>query len=202
MAYGLGGLILLLLATIVVGGSFDRGGGPFGLETQRRQLVRMLDASAAALKDAETAARDVDDSLESTASAAGSAGGFMTELAGTMRDLAASLRVSILGSQPFAGPADDFDRVAERAAAVAADLEVAASSVRLGAEDMAALADEMRELRLEVVQARQGLGNEIAAGRWRLLAAGFIAWFAVPAVVSLWVGFRWWRQVGDPSEAS
>jgi len=52
MAYGLGGLILLLLATIVVGGSFDRGGVPFGLENQRQLLVLPTRAAVESVRGA------------------------------------------------------------------------------------------------------------------------------------------------------
>lgn len=195
------GLILLLLS-LVAAPRVD-GDGPFGLDAQRRQLLGIIDASADALGDAETAARGVDDTLLSTSSAAASAGTFMAELATTMRELAASLRISILGSQPFAGPADDFERVAAQAGRVAADLEIAASSVRLGAGDVAALADQLATLRDEVRQIRGGLDEPFDEGPWRLLAAVILAWLAVPALVSLWVGLRWWRaSPSDPVEGA
>lgn len=188
------GLILILLFLVAAPPDTD---GPFGLEAQRRQLVNMIDASADAIGDAEVAARGVDDTLLSTGSAAASAGTFMNELATTMRGLAASLRISILGSQPFAGPADDFERVAAQASRVALDLDLAATSARSGAADMVAMADQLAAVRAEVRLMAGGLDEPIDEGPWRLLAAVILAWLAVPAFVSLWVGLRWWRQ-GDP----
>jgi hypothetical protein len=189
-------LILLLLALIVV----PRGGGdgPLGLDAQRRQLLGVVDASSDTLRDAETAARGVDTTLLSTGGAAASAGMFMHELATTMRGLATSLRISVLGTQPFVGPADDFERVAVQAATVAADLEVAATSIRLGAADMVALADQIAAVRDEVRQIRVGLAQPLDEGPWRLLAAVVLAWLAVPALLSLWVGLRWWRRGSPP----
>lgn len=189
-------LILLLLALVVA----PRGGsdGPLGLDAQRRQLLGVIDASSDTLRDAETAVRGVDVTLLSTGGAAASAGRFMGELATTMRGLATSLRIDIFGNQPFLGPADDFDRVAAQAATVATDLDLAASSIRLGAADMVALADQVAAVRAEVQEIRVGLAEPLDEGPWRVLAAVILAWLAVPAVLSLWVGLRWWRRGAPP----
>ena len=192
-AYGLAGLLLLGLAMAFVLGAFDGGRGPLGLEAQRRGIVELLDASSRALSDAETVARDASDSLASTATATGDGSRVTADLGLTMRNLAASLRLSILGSQPFAGPAGDFERVAGEAAGVAADLDRAAASMRLGAQDMASLADDLAGMRAEVNRVRANLGGAIEVDRWRWLAAAIVAWLAIPAALSLWVGLSWWR---------
>lgn len=196
--YGALGLTLILLLLALVVAPRGGGDGPLGLDAQRRQLLGVVDVSSDTLRDAETAARGVDVTLLSTGGAAASAGTFMGELATTMRGLATSLRITILGSQPFAGPADDFERVAAQAATVAADLDLAASSIRLGAADMVALADQIAAVRAEVQQIRAVLAQPFDEGPWRILAAVVLAWLAVPAVLSLWVGLRWWRR-GSPS---
>jgi hypothetical protein len=195
MGWGGAGLAILALGLGVVNGALGNAGGQ-GLESQRTRIVHLIDASTDALADAEAAARNADGSLVSAAAAASSAGGFMTDLSASMIRLAASLRIQILGSQPFAQPADDFERVAGSAASVAADLQTAATAVRLGGEDMAALADELATMRTQVAAMRSGLENPIDLSRWRLVATVVLAWLAVPALVSLLVGFRWWRQAG------
>lgn len=192
-AYGAVGVILLGAAAILVAGPLDGGRGPLGLEAERRQLVEVLDATGHALRDAETAARDADDSLAATATAAGSGARFTADLGTTLRGLAASLRISILGNQPFAGPADDFDRVAGQASGVAADLDAAAASLRLGAEDMRVLANDLADMRLEVVRVRDGMEDLLQLDQWRLAAGAILAWLAVPAALSLVVGLRWWH---------
>lgn len=196
--YGALGLTLILLLLTLVVAPRGGGDGPLGLDAQRRQLLGVVDASSNTLRDAETAARGVDVTLLSTGGAAASAGTFMGELATTMRGLATSLRITILGNQPFAGPADDFERVAAQAAAVAADLDLAASSIRLGAADMVALADQIASVRAEVQEIRVVLAQPFDEGPWRILAAVVLAWLAVPAVLSLWVGLRWWRRGSPP----
>jgi hypothetical protein len=191
--YGLAGLALLGFSMAFVLGAFDGGRGPLGLDATRRQMVELLDSSSQILADAETATRNADDSLAATSSAATAGSRFTADLGTTLHDLAASLRISILGSQPFAGPADGFDRVAGQASAVAADLDRAAASIDLGATDMGALAVDLGRMRAQVNTARAGLADTLDAGRWRLLGAAILAWLGVPALVSLWLGLRWWR---------
>ena len=116
--YGAMSLGMILLLLILVLAPREGDDGLLGLDAQRRQLLGVIDASATAIRDAETAARGVDDTLLSTSSAAASAGTFMSGLARTMSELAASLRISIFGSQPFAIPADEFEQVAAQASQV------------------------------------------------------------------------------------
>lgn len=189
-AFGGTGLLLFGIALAFVAAPVGDD-GPLGLEAQRRQLVAMLDASSAAIADAETAAANVDVSLTSTASAAGSAGTFMGELATTMRALAGSLRVSLLGSQPFEGAADDFERVADRASSVAEDLGRASGSVGLAAEDIKALSRDLGLMRIELDRIRGSIAGPIEIRGWRLLIGAMLAWLAIPAAVSLGLGLRW-----------
>ena len=200
--YGLAGLALLGFSIAFVLGAFDGGRGPLGLDATRRQLVELLDSSSQILTDAQVAARNANDSLGAASSAATSGSHFTADLGTTLHDLAASLRISILGSQPFAGPADGFDRVAGQAAAVAADLDRAAASISLGGQDMGSLAVDLGRMRAQVNSARAGLADTLDAGRWRLLGAAILAWLGVPAVVSLWLGLRWWRPGAAPGSTT
>lgn len=188
--FGAVGLLLFGVAALLVAFPVDEDEGPLGIEGQRRRLVAMIDASQAAIEEAETAASNVDGSLASTSAAARSAGQFMGELSTTMRSLSASLRVSILGGQPFAAAADDFDRTAERAATVAADLEQAAGSVELAAGDIAELSRDLGEMRSELGGIRDNIDERIESTAWRLVLAAMLVWLAIPAGVSLAIGLR------------
>jgi hypothetical protein len=191
--FGAAGLLLLgAAAWLLLGSSTDDG--PFGIERQRRQLVALLDASSTALVDAQSAVRNADVSLGATAQAAGSAGTFMTELGSTLRNAGASLRITVFGSQPFALVADDFERVAAQADAVATDLGSASSSVEVAADDLGTLAADLREMGSEITRIRGDLGDPIDLGAWRLLVLAVLLWLAVPAVVSLAIGLRWMRR--------
>ena len=192
--FGAVGLLLTVTSLAFVLAPLDANEGPLGLEGQRRQLVAFLDASSAAIADAETTAREADQSLESTSTAAGSASTFMNELATTMRSLAASLQTDIFGSQPFAGPAQEFLRVADQASLVAIDLETAASSVNVAGDDVGALASALGSLRDEMGGVRERLSGRIEADPWRILVAAFLLWLAIPAAVCLAIGLRWVRS--------
>ncbi|MBA2314147.1 MAG: hypothetical protein H0V87_02070 [Chloroflexi bacterium] len=196
--FGATGVLLFGVALAYVAGPLGGEEGPFGLESQRRQLVAMLDASATAITDAQTAVGGANDSLGDTARAAGSAGTFMTGLGTSLRGAAASLRIDLFGSRPFATVADDFERVAGQAAAVATDLESAGQSVALAGEDLAVLADDLGELRTEIDAIRVSLMAPISTGRWQLIAGAVLAWFMIPAVVSLLIGLRWLRDPARP----
>ena len=196
--FGAVGLLLTLTSLAFVLAPLDADEGPLGLEGQRRQLVAFLDASSAAIADAEATAREADQSLASTSSAAGSAGTFMNELAGTMRTLSASLRTDLFGSQPFAGPADEFLRVADQASLVATDLEAAAASVNVAGDDVSALAGALGSLRDEMAGVRERLSGRIEADPWRILVAAFLLWLAIPAAVCLAFGIRWIRADWRP----
>ena len=195
MVYGAVGLAILALVLAFVAGWIGGDGASLGLDEGRDQVVRLLDASEDALADAEQASRNADLSLVEAADAASSAGGFMNELSGTMRELAGSLRISIFGSQPFAAAADDFDRVSSSAASVATDLQAAATAVRLGGEDLSNLASELKTMQDEVGRMRTIIEGTLAVDTsgWRMMAVIVVAWLAVPALVSLLVGYRWWR---------
>jgi hypothetical protein len=189
--FGAIGLMLFGVAAVLVAVPVDEDEGPLGLEGQRRRLVAMIDATTTALEEAETAAGNVDGSLTATSGAARSAAAFMDELATSMRTLSGSLRISILGGQPFATVADDFDRTAERAAAVATDLELAGGSVDLAAADIAQLSRDLGDLRSELAAIRGSVDDRIESTAWRLILAAMLAWLAIPAAVSLAIGLRW-----------
>jgi hypothetical protein len=191
--FGAVGLLLTVTSLAFVLAPHDADEGPLGLEGQRRQLVALLDASSAAIADAQTTAREADQSLESTSSAAGSAGTFMNQLAATMRTLSASLRADLFGSQPFAGPADEFLRVADQAALVATNLEAAAASVSVAGDDMTEMAAALGTLGDEMAGVRERLSGRIEADPWRILVAAFLVWLAIPAAVCLAIGVRWIR---------
>jgi hypothetical protein len=192
-AYGVSGLVVVALGLALVSGLLDGDRGPFGLDVQRRAIVKLLETTERTLEDAETAARDANRSMSATSTATGDGSRFASEMATTLRTLASSLRFSLLGSQPFVGAADQFDGVAQQADRVATDLEGAASSMRLSSDDLASIADDLAAMRRDVAQLRADAGTAFDIGPWRILIAGLLLWLALPAAVSLWLGLRWWR---------
>jgi hypothetical protein len=84
-----------------------------------------------------------------------------------------------------------MDRVAAQSATVAADLEEAAGTVRLAAEDMAQLSVDLAAVRSDIDAIRARMAGPIDAGPWRLLLVATLLWIAIPAATSLWLGVRW-----------
>jgi hypothetical protein len=191
IAYGLLGIGLISVALLFLGGRIAAAGGT---ETGE-DLNRTLQSSRDALREASAAVRGADTGLASAAVAAGSAGEMMGELSMSLRGLASALRISILGAQPFAGPAADFDRLADRASELGDDLEAVRASVSLAATDTSRLAQSIDrlELRMGDLQSSVDLATADGFAAARLLLATLLLWLAVPAVISLWLGIRWSR---------
>jgi hypothetical protein len=193
LAFGLSGLILVAVGLAAVAASGPDPGEPGG--TTAVELRVALDGSEAAVRDAAAAARSTRTGLLDAAHAAGSAGALMTDLAATIDGLAALLEVPILGTLPFGAIAPGFASVADRAAALAADLEQVRDSVGAGADDVGAMADRLADLAARTARLR-GAVDAVATDAQasidgiRILATGFLAWLALPAAASTWVGLR------------
>lgn len=191
--YGLLGIALLVPLLLLLAGPTTTAGS-LGA---RDQLVSAIDDARGSLRDATTAARDSRTGLEAAATTAGSTGKFMTQLAGTLRSLAGTLRIEIplIGTAPLAGAAGSFDDLANRADGLAADLETVRSSVSTSADDLGRLADDLD--RLEIQLGRVGGSVDAAAGdglgQLRIAAIALLAWLALPAAFSLWLGLGWLR---------
>lgn len=190
IAYGLLGLGLIVAALLSVGGAIGQG----QLDA-RVEMAETLDASRESLREAASAARNANASMTGAALAAGSAGQMMEEMSATLRGLAASLRLTIFGAQPFAPAALEFDRIADRAQVLAGDLQAVRASVETGAGDTARVGDGLERLEGQVGRLAESV-DEIAeggVGQLRLLVAAMLGWLAVPAAVSVWLGVRWAR---------
>lgn len=193
VAFGLAGIALIVLGLATLGrlDAEGRPAGPSGADPAT-ELRSTLAASEAALREAAVSSRSAGAGLVEAADAAGAAGSLTTDLATTMRSLGAALRITILGSQPFAPIAPAFDAVADQAAALAGDLEAVRTTVRAGADDLDALADRVADLGERVGRLRGTVDAATLEGleSLRLFAAALLAWLAVPAIASVWLGVR------------
>lgn len=205
VAYGLVGILLaaacavLLLRAIPLLASIDR---------QRTEIVRALDLTAAAIGDIELGAGRAGGSLRSAAESARSAATLSGDLAGTMASLRdTSSDISILGSHPFEALADDFDRVASRADALASNMTTLAGSLDLNTVDFTKVSAEATTLRSQVTSLRDVLAGDGAAlggslDGLLLVALAILVWLAAPAIASLALGIAWLRASDLPSPAA
>ncbi len=206
VAYGLVGIVVagacafLLLRTIPVLASIDH---------QRTEIVRALDLTADAISDIDQGASRAGTSLRSAASSARSAATLSDDLSQTMaalRDTSGNL--SILGSHPFADLADDFDRVAGRASALATNMTTLAGSLDLNTTDFVAVSADAIALRSQVTALRDALAGDGPAAldgsldRLLVLALAVLLWLAAPSIASLALGVVWLRATGGPSPAA
>jgi hypothetical protein len=197
--FGLSGLLILAagLAAVIAwdGVSDPPGGDPVA------HLRATLAASRTAVVDVSAAARSVDAGLASAAEAAWSAGVLMRDLADAFRGVASVLRTPVLGGEPFAPAAPAFEHVAERAAALAADLSTVRTVLSAGGDDLGVVSDQLTELGRRMAGLDGAIDTTAArlvdsATGLRILAAALLAWLAVPAAGAIWLGL--WLHARAP----
>lgn len=197
--FGAAGLLLVLVLIISLARLAATAGS---LANEQQALVRLTESSRAAALDGQAAAQRAEAGVTATADAADRASGFIRELATALRATAASFRVDVLGSQPFAAAADRVASAADQADQTASGLAEAADEARAGAiqlhsvtADLGRIADDM-----------EGIGAGLAPGGGldatsltilEIALGGLLVWLAIPSTVCLWLGFRLWRRAGS-----
>ena len=205
VAFGASGLVLVLGAGALVLGSLAAiGDAATGFERQRTEAVAMLGPASQALDHAATSATNASASLTETSAAADQAATLTTRLANAFDGLASLGSFEVLGSRPFGQVAGQFTTVAGDARALSIDLTSAAARMRANVADSEAVATDLRSLADQLDRLRASLGDTTASASGggapssaslpvdaaRFVLLGLLAWFAVPAVVSLWLGWR------------
>ena len=200
LAFGLSGLVLLAAAAALVFGSLAAVDDvATGFERQRAELLAMLGPASSAMDGAATSASNAGASLTTSAAAADQAAVLTTRLASSFEGLASLSSFEIFGSRPFAGLAGEFNQVGADARALSTDLTSTAGALRTNVVDTAAVAADLRtlatqldELESSLVASDGGsLGTATAAlNAARIVLVGLLAWFAVPAVLCTWLGWR------------
>ncbi len=201
VAYGVAGLVLTAASAVTVLGALP---SIDAIDRQRAAIVHSLDVAASGIADAEKGMSRAGASLGSGAASARSAAALTDDLATTMESLRDASGVTVLGSQPFAALADDFDRVASRARALGSNMTVLAGSLDQDTADFAAVVADAAALRAEIAGLRDALTQNgtdgLDAGLRRLftIVILLLAWLGLPAVASLVGGALWLReQRGD-----
>lgn len=193
----------LLIAYAILGFVLVAFGAFTGLElaAQVERLSGTADQALSAAARATDAAADsftsVDGSLSDAQTSADSAAGLAREAAGSLRSLAASMDVSILGTQPLQGLAAAFEENAEQADALAGTLDSVGASLgdtrtevaRIGPE-LSSLSEELRTLGTEPEAAA-------AAPGLRLFVVLLLVWLVMQAFASLVAGLVLLRSPTD-----
>jgi hypothetical protein len=205
IAYGVVGLLLAVASLLLVARTLPT---LESIDRQRIELVRWLDVTAGGIGDVERGASNAGTSLESAAASARSAAALSDDLSATMASMRDASGLSILGSRPFAGLTDDFDRVSGRAHALASSMTALAGSLDSNKADFAAVASDATALRMQVTELRDvvagdgSTGLDGPVGRLVVVLVGLILWLTLPAVAGLAGGALWLRELDRPSAGS
>jgi len=208
LAFGISGLVLVLLAAVLVLGSLAAvDTAASGFERQRAELVAMIDPAASALSDVATSAANAGASLTRASDASRRAADLTTRLATSFEGMAGLGSFDVFGARPFAGVASQFSDVAAQSRTLSTDLTATADAVLTNVADSAAVAVGLRGLadRLRRLEASTGVsgsgapgttgaGSSLPIGTARLVLLGLLAWLAIPAIVSTWLGWRLARR--------
>jgi hypothetical protein len=202
-AFGAVGVTLVLAGLVLVLATLSAvDDAATSFERQRAQLLAIIEPARASLADAATGATNASTSLAATGDVATRAARLTDELASSFDGLAALGSVDILGAKPFASSASQFAAAASDARALSADLTTTASSMQANVRDSTTVANDLRSLSVELDQLQSTLGAgptdagsalpgpSVAIEAARLVLIGLLAWMAVPAIASLWLGWR------------
>ena len=191
----------LILSVVLLVGLLRVATTAGGLAHQQHALVELAESGRATAADARAAAERAEAGVTATADAADRAAGFITELAGALQATSASLRVDVLGNQPFAEAADRVARAADQADQTAAGLTAAAAEARQGAAQLHTVTADLGRIADAMNGMRAGLSaSGLDDGSLAVLEVALIAlvvWLAIPAAVCLWLGVTLWRRA-DP----
>jgi hypothetical protein len=216
LAFGISGLVLVAAAAVLVLGSLSAvDDAATGFERQRAEIVAMLDPAAAALSDAATSAANAGSSLTEASAASRRAADLTSRLATSFEGMASLGSFEIFGTRPFAGVASQFTSVATESRTLSTSLAATADALAQNVADSQSVATDLRDLAGRLRQLEAGLqpssggatggigsGASLPIGLARLVLLGLLAWFAIPAGASTWLGWRLARRGGLPSRGS
>ncbi len=148
-----GVLALVIGAALLVLGSsaFTQVNGlQSGLETQRASLVRSIRTVSATVKDTATSTNDFQTSIESARTSADTASKLANDTAGTFRDLAAGLNITIFGLQPLATIAPQFNRSADQLQQLAISLGSTRDALGQNRSDVQRVGTDLTQLNAQL----------------------------------------------------
>lgn len=206
VAFGVTGLVLVVAAAVLLLGSLGAvSDAASGFERQRAELVSMLEPAAAALSDAADSATNAGTSLTAASDASRRAADLTSRLANSFDALAGLGSVDILGAHPFAGVSSQFTDVAGQSRALSTDLTSTADTLTTNVADsqhvaanLRSLADRLRQLEATVGSSGGSGGSSLPIAAAEVVLFGLLAWFSIPAILSIWLGRRLVRNQRIP----
>lgn len=199
MAFGLVGLLLVGAAGALVLGSLNAvGAAVTGFEAQRDEIVEMLGPASDALAGAASSASNAGTSLSQTSAAARNAAELTTRLAESFENLASLSSFNIFGARPFESVAGQFASVGVEARQLSTDLTATADAMATNITDSQAVAGQLELLATQLEELEASLaniatpsaGSDLPLTAATIVLLGLLAWFAIFALASIWLGGR------------
>lgn len=199
IAFGASGLVLVVIGAVLVLATLGAvGDAATGFDRQRTELVAMLEPAASTLSDAADSASHAGASLTAASDASRRAADLTNRLATSFESMAGLGSLDIFGTRPFAAVSSQFTDVATQSRALSADLGSTADALTTNVADSDAVAGDLRSLADRLRQLETSVGGSTStnasAGLPIVLAQivllGLLAWFAVLAVATIWLGLR------------
>jgi hypothetical protein len=208
IAYGVLGLLAMGAAALAVGPQIESLGSLGGtIETQRASLALTLRDTSTTLADAAGGFAGFEESLAQARASTDRAAALARDVSGTMADIGRAMRVTILGIQPLAELAPQFERAGEQLLLLGGDLDgIGAAMTRNVGDVQRARADlsrvqrqvEQLAIAAEMTRIPAGTGGDLAAIRFGAYA--LMAWLAGLALACLLIGEAIWRSAsGTPA---
>ncbi len=149
--YGVLGLFVTI-ALIVLGATTFGEISRFqsALDTERQALVASLRTVSATVRDTSAATSEFTKSIEAARQSAGGASVLANDTAGTFRELALRMHVSIFGLQPLATVAPEFDRSADQLTQLAISLGLTRDALAQNGRDVQRVGGDLEQLQRQV----------------------------------------------------
>jgi hypothetical protein len=198
VVYAALGLMLLVAAVAV--------GLPMVARVQRiaDSANGSIQAAAGSARAASLALTGFDDSLTQAQQSAADAAALSRDASRTLDGLSAAMSVSILGTQPLVGLADDFAASADQLVQLGDSLEQIGQAMATSQGDVAQVTVELQGLTDQLTELAGATQAELAGADPPLtwLFVGFLAWQAVQVVAAGLAGLLILRNASRPSADS
>ncbi|HEX6474333.1 MAG TPA: hypothetical protein VF114_04500 [Candidatus Limnocylindria bacterium] len=157
-----------------------------------------IEAAARSAQAASDALAGFDDSLTQAQRSATDAATLSRDAAGTLDGLSEAMTVSILGTQPLIGLADDFANSATQLVRLGDSLEQIGQAMATSQGDLAAVSVELQGLTDQLTELAGVTDAELAGAEPPLtwLFAGFLGWQGVQVVAAGLAGVLILRDSG------
>lgn len=149
-----------------------------------------IQAAAGSAQAASDALAGFDDSLAQAQQSAADAASLSRDAAQTLNGLSAAMSVSILGTQPLVGLADDFAASADQLVQLGGSLDQIGQAMATSERDVNSVAQELQVLTAELTELAGVTEAELAGASPPLswLFMGFLAWQAVQVIAAALAG--------------